>query len=85
MPKIFIFGSVERTPQKQQFISLTCKKLKGLLLGSLTSLAKLFLLLFWAKLHLGTKTLENVKKISNEPKMYKRTNNVSRQVDSAYI
>ena len=47
--------------QIQQFISPTRKKLKGLLLVSLTSLAKLNFVLFWAKLHLFSKTLEKCK------------------------
>ena len=49
--------------QKEQFISLAHKKLKRLLLVSLTSLAKLNILPFWTKLHLFTKTLEKCKQI----------------------
>ena len=45
----------------QQFISLTRKKLKGLLLVSLTGLVKLNFVLFWAKLHLFSKTLQKCK------------------------
>ena len=48
--------------QIEQFICPTRKKLKGLLLVSLTSSAKLIFLPFSAKLHLFTKTLENVNK-----------------------
>ena len=48
--------------QRQQFISPTRKKLKGLLLVSLNSLTKLNFVLFWAKLHLFSETLKNVNK-----------------------
>ena len=47
--------------QKQQFYKSSRKKLKGLLLVSWTSLAKLNILPFWTKLHLFTKTLEEYK------------------------
>ena len=77
-------GFTEHTlGQKQQFISLAGKKLKGLLLVGLTSLVILNFLLFWAKLHLYTKTLEKCKQryLMNQ-KFYERTDNVSRQVNS---